>query len=244
MYECIYRIGDKFQQPVTGLAIYTDWDHQYHFKEYRRSFMGSELVYKFNSYVLCDHTPAELSQNPNPFAAVMEAAWQYLDRPKDDQALRALKLDLIERLKKRKIPREKISLIVNFIKFFVPFTNSEIQANFEQDLITLTNAEAPMGLIEAILEDVKKQGLQQGIEEGREIGIEEGKEIGKEIGVEIGLEIGMEIGEAKREETFLHQAVPALLKEGFNAEKIALVLSVELEKVQTVIVQLEDDHTL
>ncbi len=60
--------------------------------------------------------------------------------PKDDQALRALKLDLIERLKKRKIPREKISLIVNFIKFFVPFTNSEIQANFEQDLITLTNA--------------------------------------------------------------------------------------------------------
>ena len=54
----------------------------------------------------------------------------------------------------------------------------------------------------------------------------------------------MEIGEAKREETFLHQAVPALLKEGFNAEKIALVLSVELEKVQTVIVLLEDDHTL
>lgn len=174
MYECVYRIGDKFQQPVTALAIYTDWEHKYHFKEYRSSFLGTELVYTFNTYVLCEHTPAELSQNPNPFAAVMEAAWQYLDKPADDQALRALKLDLIGRLKMRNIPRDKITLIINFIKFYLPFTNSEIEANFEQDLMVLTQTDKPMGLIEAILEDVKQQGLEQGLEQGRELGIVEG----------------------------------------------------------------------
>jgi hypothetical protein len=31
MYECIYRIRDKFQRLVTGLAIYTDRNRNFHF---------------------------------------------------------------------------------------------------------------------------------------------------------------------------------------------------------------------
>ena len=49
---------------------------------------------------------------------------------------------------------------------YTPFTNSKIQANFEQDLINITKADIPMGLREAILEDVKRQGIEQGIEQG------------------------------------------------------------------------------
>jgi hypothetical protein len=97
------------------------------------------------------------------------AAWQHLDKPKDDQSLKALKIDLIQRLKTRNISREKISLIIDFIKYFQPFTNPKISANFEQDLITITNSIIPMGLREAILEDVKKQGIEQGIEKGIEL---------------------------------------------------------------------------
>ncbi|WP_373549715.1 Rpn family recombination-promoting nuclease/putative transposase [Haliscomenobacter sp.] len=166
MYECIYRIRDKYQRPVTGLAIYTDWDRTYHYSQFQESFLGSQIVYSFNTYVLRDHLPAELAKNPNPFAAVMEAAWQHLDKPKDDQSLREMKIDLIRRLKSRSISREKISLIIDFIRYFVPFTNSEISTNFEQDLMTITNSTIPMGLREAILEDVKQQGIEQGIEQG------------------------------------------------------------------------------
>lgn len=139
MFESIYRIRDKFQHPVTGLAIYTDWSRSYHYQEFQESFLGSELRYRFNTYVLRDHPIAELAQNPNPFAAVMEAAWQNLNKPADDQSLRSLKLELIQRLKSRNISKEKTSLIIDFIRYFVPFTNSEISANFEQDLIILTN---------------------------------------------------------------------------------------------------------
>jgi hypothetical protein len=89
-------------------------------KEFKDVFLGSEISYKFNTYVLRDHSPAELANDPNPFAAVMEAAWQHLDKPKNDQSLRALKLDLIQRLKARNIPKNKISLIIDFIKYFAP----------------------------------------------------------------------------------------------------------------------------
>jgi len=165
MFECIYRIRDRFQRQVIGLAIYTDWDRTYHFKAFEEKIFGTKLTYEFNTYVLRDHTPTELAKDPNPFAAVMEAAWQHLNRPVDDQSLRLLKLDMIQRLKARNIPREKISLIIDFIHYFVPFTNSEINANFEQDLLTISNTVTTMGLREAILEDVKQQGIERGIEQ-------------------------------------------------------------------------------
>jgi len=61
------------------------------------------------------------------------------------------------------------NLIDDFICHFLAFTDSEISANFEQDLITINNSNIPMGLREAILEDVKKQGIEQGIERGIEL---------------------------------------------------------------------------
>lgn len=64
-----------------------------------------------------------------------------------------------------------------------------------------------MGLREAILEDVKKQGIEQGIE----------------------------IGEAKRDEELLNHAVPEMLQLGLDVQKIATILSLPLEDVQVVI---------
>lgn len=219
MFECIYRIWEKYQLPVTGLAIYTDWDRSCHFSEFRETFMGSLLNYQFNTYVLRDHSPAKLALDSNPFAAVMEAAWQHLKKPKDEQDLRALKLDLIQRLKQRNIPKGKISLIIDFIKYIVPFTNSEIQAKFEQDLITLNQGDTPMGLQEAILDDVKKQGIQEGIEQG----IEQGIEIGENI--------------------ILLQSIPQLLLRGLGVETIAEIYQIETEKVLEIIQQAAQTQT-
>ena len=72
-----------------------------------------------------------------------------------------------------------------------------------------------MGLREAILDDVKKQGI--------------------EIGEEQGIEKGIEIGEAKRDEELLNHAVPEMLQLGLDAEKIAMILTLPLEDVQAAI---------
>ncbi len=211
LFECIYRIRDKFQRPVTGLAIYTDWDRTYHVKEFKDVFLGSVISYKFNTYVLRDHSPAELANDPNPFAAVMEAAWQYLKKPKDEQKLAQLKLDMIRRLLKRNLPKDRIKSIIGFIALYVDFDNSEIKTKFEQDLMVITKATQPMGFEQAIQEEFKRQGLEQGLEQG------------------------IEIGEAKRDEELLNNAVPELLQEGFSAERIASILTLPLEDVQAAI---------
>jgi predicted transposase/invertase (TIGR01784 family) len=162
LFECIYRIRDKFQRPVTGLAIYTDWDRTYHVKEFKDVFLGSVISYQFNTYVLRDHTPAELANDPNPFAAVMEAAWQFLKKPKDEQKLAQLKLDMIRRLLKRNLPKDRIKSIIGFIALYVDFDNSEIKTKFEQDLMVITKATQPMGFEQAIQEEFKRQGIEIG----------------------------------------------------------------------------------
>jgi hypothetical protein len=49
---------------------------------------------------------------------------------------------------------------------------SSLSAKFEKDLITINNSNVPMGLHEAVLDDVKKQGIQEGRQEGLLEGIE------------------------------------------------------------------------
>ncbi|WP_353485428.1 hypothetical protein [Haliscomenobacter sp.] len=217
MFECIYRIREKFQRPVTGLAIYTDWDRTYHLKEYKDVFLGSEVTYKFNTYVLLDHPPSELAKDTNPFAAVMEAAWQFLKKPKDQQKLAQLKLDMIRRLLKRNLPKDHIKFIIWFISLYVDFDNSEIKTKFEQDLLVITKATQPMGFEQAIQEEFKKQGIEQGLEQG------------------------IEIGEAKRDEELLNHAVPEMLQLGLDAEKIAMILNLPLESVQAAIERAAQD---
>lgn len=216
MFECMYRIRDKYQQLVTGLAIYTDWNRKYHYTQFTEAFLGSEITYRFNTYVLRDHAPEILAQDANPFAAVMEAAWQHLGKKKTDDQLHFAKLDLIKRLLKRKISREKIVSIINFIKYFVPFTNSENLLKFEQDLNQLIKADQPMGIEEAILEEVKQQGIEQGLEQG------------------------IELGEAKREEELLKHAVPELAQLGLEAERIAAILDLDIEAVRKVVEENEE----
>ncbi len=60
-YECNYRIKDKYNRQVTCLVIYTDWNRKYHLKEYRDEFMGTLTIFRFNTYVLRDHSREELA---------------------------------------------------------------------------------------------------------------------------------------------------------------------------------------
>ena len=100
----------------------------------------------------------------------------------------------------------------------MPFTNSENLLKFEQDLNQLIKADQPMGIEEAILEEVKQQGIEQGIEKG----------------LEKGLEQGIELGETKLKEELLKHAVPELAQLGLEAERLAAILDLEIDAVRRV----------
>jgi predicted transposase YdaD len=170
MYEIFYRIRDKYQRLVTGLAIYTHWGRKHHFTEYRQNFFGSYLVYGFNTYVLRDHPIEELTNELNPFAAVMEAAWQKFLAAKDENLLSEIKLNLVKKLQARNIAPGKIDILVDFITLIVPFQNSKNRAKFEEEIIIITKSNKPMGIREAILHEVETRGIEKGEKKGRKKG--------------------------------------------------------------------------
>lgn len=112
--------------------------------------------------------------------------------------------------------------MVNYWVFYVDFENSAIRNKFEKDLITITKADQPMGIEQAIQEELKRQT--------------------REEGLAIGIEQGIEKGEAKRDEELLKNAVPELFQMGLDTQRIASILSLSLEDVQNVIDQLREEQ--
>ena len=95
-------------------------------------------------------------------------------------------------------------------------------------------ADQPMGIEQAIQEELKRQGIEQGLAMGIEQGIEQG--------IEKGIEQGIEKGEAMRDEELLKNAVPELFQMGLDAQRIASILNLSLEDVQNVIDQLHEEQ--
>ena len=82
VYNSHYRITDKYKKPVSVLVIYTDDVQDFHPKEYTQTCLGTEVIFKFNTFKLLDNPPKSFSQKDNLFAIVMEIAWYSLKRNK------------------------------------------------------------------------------------------------------------------------------------------------------------------
>jgi len=230
MYEYGYRIDDRYKLPLTALAIYTHSNKATHFRSYHREFLGTIQHYEFPVYVLADHTLAELKQIDNPFAIVMATALMGLKRKPKDTKLLDLKRELVKNLYAKGYPKSKISALLDFIRYYVNFTNSEFSSKFEEEIDLLIQTNKPMGIQEAIKTELLKIGEAKGIEIGEAKGIE----IGEAKGIEIGEAKGIEIGEALGEEKGLKFAIAQLLLKDFSEEQTSELLSVTLEKVKEV----------
>lgn len=172
MFEYAYRIQDRFSRPLTALVIYTSTDRRYHFSEYFSAFFGTEIRYRFHTFILIDHTPQQLRRSGQLFALVLEIARQELDRrTTNDQELLQIKLELVRHLFQRGIPKDKVRHLLDFIGQYIRFENTQFLHKFEEQLQVITKSAQPMGIREAILQEVKEQGLEQGVAQGMEKGI-------------------------------------------------------------------------
>ena len=96
----------------------------------------------------------------------------------------------------------------------------------------VTEAELYQGVMAAVTperSDVMESLAQKWIKEGIEKGIEQG------------IEQGIEKGEAMRDEELLKNAVPELFQMGLDAQRIASILNLSIEDVQSVIDQLREE---
>ena len=169
MFEYAYRIKDKYGRQLTALAIYTDSNRQFHFKEYRESFAGTELYYRFNTFILLNFQPEELRQKNNIFGLVMETARVELNTDElDDEKLLALKKELIRNLFKHGVAKQKIKKLLNFIRYYTSFEQDDFLRKFEKAILEITKSREVMGIEEAILHEVKTKGFEEGKKEGIE----------------------------------------------------------------------------
>lgn len=166
MFQMCYRIEEKYHKPLTAVVLYTDTNRSGHFKQYHQSFMGTELIYRFNTFVLMDNPPDILIKLENIFARALEAAWQGLENPqREGFDLLESKLNLIRPLLNKGYPRDKIRKLIDFVKYYKAFQSQKLTNLLEKELDLIYQNRQPMGITEAILHEVSEQAREKAYKE-------------------------------------------------------------------------------
>lgn len=173
MFQYYYRILDQYDKPITAFAIFADTGKNFHPKYYERDFLGTRVYYSYNTYKITEQNDVELEASNNPFAmAILSAKLALSHQSLDDQRLFDLAYDLAKRLLNKKMPKDKIRKVMNFLRHYPRFENPEMFSKFEKEISILTEGSTTMGIEEFLLDQAKKEGLEKGIETGIEKGIE------------------------------------------------------------------------
>jgi len=184
MYTYFYRIFDKFGKRISAYAILTEPTAKARAESYVSEFLGTKLEYHYNVYKVSQQNEAELLQSNNPFAMVVLTVRSVLQSKRlDDAALMEIKLQLLRRFLTMSLPKEKIRALINFLKIYVRFENSENNIIFEQKYEQITGRKQTVGLEELILYSEHKRGLIEGEKRGQIEGEKRGERRGEKRGI-------------------------------------------------------------
>lgn len=174
MFRYYIRIFDKHGRPITAWAILTEGARKARPDNYGRSFLGTQLTYRYNVLKISELDDDALFADPNPFGlAVLAAKTAFMgreikDRKERDLALLEAKLRLMKAMLTRNIPKDKIKSLIIFLTYYVNFVFKETSAIFEMEKRELTGGSDTMGIEQLLIETEKKRSEKRGIEKGAE----------------------------------------------------------------------------
>lgn len=204
MFTYYYRIFDKYNKPITAFAIFTDDNLKHYPNKFEKSFLGTSISYKYNTYTIAEQSEQELLTSNNPFAIVILAVKAALKSKRiNELEVFQLKVDLAKTLLRKQFSKEKIRALMNFLKYHIRFDNEETIIRFDKEIELLTGKSKTMGIEEFL--------INRATEEGKKIGLEEGIELQKESFV-----------------------IALLKETEFNSEKIAQLAGVSVAFVEKV----------
>jgi hypothetical protein len=178
MFQYYYRILDRFEVEVAALAVFTGSKNQKGPAQYHKDFLGTEIIYKYNTYHILDHTEGQLLAMKNLFALVILAAQKTLLADKIPEVELGEQRLLIARalIESKRYDIEKIRRFLYFLKPFIHIENYEINVIFDKQIESLTGNKNSMGIIETIKMLTMEEGIEKGLEKGRMEGIERGEQ--------------------------------------------------------------------
>lgn len=168
MYRYYARIFDKYSRNITAFALFTEASIKPRPDTYQREFLGTRLLYKFNAYKIATENDEELLASSNPFALVVAVAKTAFagrnipDSQERDELLLNLKRPLARELLLKDIPKDKVRVLMNFLRYYVRFDNEEFSRIFDREVEELTERTDVMGIEQLLLDRAKKQGEKQG----------------------------------------------------------------------------------
>jgi predicted transposase/invertase (TIGR01784 family) len=170
MLQYWYRIYDRYRVDITALVVFTGSKQQKRPFRFRKSFMGTEIIYEYNIYHILDHTEQELLAMDNPFALIVLAAQKALLMNKiPEEELARHRLTVARALiQSKKYNHEQITRFLFFLKNFIHIESSGINRNFDKQLNKLTGKKETMGIIETIKQITFEEGMEKGLEKSKE----------------------------------------------------------------------------
>jgi hypothetical protein len=110
-------------EDITAIALFTGAPPKPELLEYRHSIFGTELFYRFNSYIIAHQNEAELLVSDNPFAIAVLAAMYVLQTKNDAVKRFSFKKNLFILAQQKKIPKEKLLKLLIFVRDFIELPN-------------------------------------------------------------------------------------------------------------------------
>lgn len=175
MFTYYYRILDKYDKPVAAYAIVTEPYAAEGADTFRQECLGTELRYRYNIYSVASQNEKMLLSGDNPFALVVLTAKAALsgrhikDSRERDEVLLEEKLHLARELLGRKMSKDKVRVLMNFLRYYIHFENQNINHIFEEAIQKLTGRNHTMGIEELLLETARQEGIEKGIEKTKRL---------------------------------------------------------------------------
>ena len=172
MFRYFYRIWDRYQKPVSAVAVFTGRDGKKMPGQFEYAYRKTRLLFEYHTLSILDFTDEELEESNNPFAQVVLAARMSLLEekvPKED--LLARKILIANKLLRKGFPLKKIRAIFIFLENYVLFEDPEMNRIFKEK-IQSQDKNNIMGIDEYLKMVGREEGLAEGEEKSKRLFVE------------------------------------------------------------------------
>ncbi len=170
MYIYNSRIFDTYRRSIASLAVLADDRSSWRPHRYERELWGCHSILAFPIVKLLDYNISELENDPNPFAALVQAHRAAQSLGQNPETGYDNKLALVKSLYQRGLSRQDIVELFRLIDWLIELPEREEQRLWTE--IETLERERAMPYITSI----ERLGMERGREEGREEGRQQGQQ--------------------------------------------------------------------
>jgi hypothetical protein len=166
MFTYYYRILDRYNREVVGLAVLADERPRWRPDHYAQHRWGCSMDFRYPIVKLHDWREriGELSASANPFSIVVLAHLASLDTRGDVPGRERAKLGLVRRLYERGYGRERVLSLFRFIDWLLALPEEREQAL--REVILTIQEEQHMPYMTSFERISRAEGREEGREEG------------------------------------------------------------------------------